>query len=88
MLVPFDGDEAEIRRLYVRPSHRCDGAGSVLVQTLINIACDLGYRAVVLDVMSARPAAIRLYERSGFVAVEPFRTYPARHHMLFYRRAL
>ncbi len=88
MLVPFDDERAEIKRLYVRPTHQCEGVGRVLVQTLLGIARDLGYRTVVLDVMSARPAAVRLYERSGFVAVEAFRTYPAHHRMRFYRRSL
>lgn len=77
-----------MKRLYVRPVHQGDGVGRALVQTLIDVARDLGYRAVVLDVMSARLAAVRLYESSGFVTVEPFRTYPAHHHMRFYRRAL
>ncbi|MDQ2726482.1 MAG: GNAT family N-acetyltransferase [Actinomycetota bacterium] len=88
MLVPFDDEQAEIKRLYVRPTHQCEGVGRVLVQTLLDIARDLGYRAVVLDVMSARPAAVGLYERSGFVAVQAFRTYPAHHGMRFYRRSL
>ena len=87
LLVPFSDEEAEIKRLYVRPTARRRGAGAALVNVLVDVARSHGYRQVVVDVMRTRVAALRLYERVGFVETAPFRRYSS-HDMVFYRRVL
>ncbi len=84
LLVPFDENRAEIKRLYVRPEGWRRGAGRALVSTLMDVARTLGYRDVLVDVVPQRLAAVRLYERLGFVQTEPFRQYEV-HEMVFLR---
>ncbi len=87
LLVPFSDDEAEIKRLYVRATGRRRGSGATLVTVLLEVARSAGYLQVVVDVMRQRVAALRLYERLGFVETAPFRQYSS-HDMRFYRRSL
>ncbi len=87
LLVPFSDDEAEIKRLYVRATGRRRGAGATLVTALLEVARSAGYLHVVVDVMRQSVAALRLYERLGFVETAPFRQYSS-HDMRFYRRSL
>lgn len=87
LLVPYDGAQAEIKRLYVRTPHRGQGAGTALTEVLVSVARDLGYRGVVLDVMASRRQAARLYERAGFVPIAPYHEHGAV-EMRAYRLAL
>jgi putative acetyltransferase len=77
LLVPYDHDQAEIKRLYVRGPHRRHGVGTALTEALISVARELGYRSVILDVMASRRSAARLYERAGFVPIAPYREHGA-----------
>ncbi len=87
MVVPYDTHQAEIKRLYVRPAHQRSGTGRALVETLLDVAPELGYDAVILDVIATRSAAIGLYENLGFTPIEPYRSYPG-FDMRYYRLAL
>lgn len=57
----------EMKRLYVKPAYRKHGIGDVLVKKILAAATILGYEKMVLDTLSRLTAAIRLYERYGFV---------------------
>ena len=70
-VVPYDTNQAEIKRLYVRPDHQHSGIGRALVETLLDVARNLGYDAVILNVIATRSAAIGLYENLGFTPTEP-----------------
>jgi GNAT superfamily N-acetyltransferase len=48
-LRPLSGDDAEIKRMYVRPSARGRGVGRAILQRLIDDARALGYRTIRLD---------------------------------------
>jgi ribosomal protein S18 acetylase RimI-like enzyme len=73
LLVPHDDAEAEMKRIYVRPTHRRRGVGAALTSVLVSVARELTYRSVVLDVMASRHGAINLYERAGFVPIASYR---------------
>ena len=75
LLAPHNDAEGEIKRLYVRPAHRRGGVGTALTTALVSVACELGYRSVVLDVMASRHGAVSLYERVGFAPVAPYHRY-------------
>jgi GNAT superfamily N-acetyltransferase len=48
-LRPLAAHEAEIKRMYVRPSSRGLGVGRAILQRLIDDARALGYRTIRLD---------------------------------------
>lgn len=59
---------AELVRFYSRPAARGAGVGGALVVAALNTAAELGFDRIVLDTApSIMPAAVRLYERHGFV---------------------
>lgn len=83
---------AEIKRMYVRPSHRRAGAGRALLERLVDAAAAAGYDRVRLDSPEFMAAAHGLYRSAGFVDIEP---YPEseiplqhRHHWVFMERRI
>ena len=72
-LRPLSADEAEIKRMYVRPSFRGLGVGRAILQQLIDDAHALGYRAIRLDSARFMHEAHALYRRFGFVPSSPHR---------------
>jgi GNAT superfamily N-acetyltransferase len=91
---PFseEGGEAEVKRLYVRPTARGGGLGRVLAQAALDAADELGYDEVLLTTLPDSMATARaMYERMGFVESAPF--YDHSHvaegiEMLFMRRTM
>ena len=71
-----DGDRAEMKRLFVRPSARGLGVGRSLVSVLLDEARAIGYAEVVLDTLPSMTEAQRLYEELGFRDIPPYRPNP------------
>jgi ribosomal protein S18 acetylase RimI-like enzyme len=65
-----------VSRLFVAPAGRGMGLGAALVAAAAAEAVRLGLRAV-LDVVTANRAAVRLYERLGWIR---FGSYEERFH--------
>lgn len=63
---------SEMRRLYVKPSHRSTGLGKALVESIIALAAEYGYAKICLDTMHAMKAAQSLYLRLGFDQIPPY----------------
>lgn len=75
-LRPFEVGACELKRLFVRPAARGTGLGGRLVRAAIDEARRLGYARILLDTTPHMREAQALYERLGFVEVEPYRVNP------------
>ncbi|MBP5261185.1 MAG: GNAT family N-acetyltransferase [Clostridiales bacterium] len=72
----IDDDTAELKALYLESSLRGQGLGASLLDKVIDHARKNGYKRIVLDSMSKYEAALRLYERAGFVMTERYNDNP------------
>ena len=84
----LDATSAELVRLYVRPGARRQGLGRALVCYLLDEARRLGFERVRLETGVRQPAAMALYERSGFRRVAPFGAYAGDPTSVCYEREL
>ena len=75
-LRPLVHRDAELKRLYVRATHRGAGLGRVLALRIIEDARALGYEALKLDTLPQMKAAQRLYEDLGFGDTAPYNDNP------------
>ena len=66
----------EIKRLYVRHTHRGEGWGMVLMREALGRAREAGYGEAVLSTWPDNPKALALYASMGFVTIAPFKDSP------------
>ncbi len=62
----------EMKRLYVTSAARGSGVGLALVEAIVAAARHAGYREMRLDTLPTMTTALWLYERHGFVRIEPY----------------
>jgi len=70
---------AEVKRMYVRPSHRGQGIAEALLARLTDVAKTADLRLLRLETGIHQPAALRFYARAGFrpcPAFEPYKSMP------------
>jgi GNAT superfamily N-acetyltransferase len=68
-------DEAELKRMYVRPDARGHKLGAVLVDSLEAEARALGATRLLLETAVYLEAALHVYERAGFTPIEAYGEY-------------
>lgn len=77
----------ELKRLYVRPTHRGCGLGRRLLEALLAEAVAAGYRGAVFDTLESMTEALALYRTLGFAETEPYNEHPVQ-GTLWFRKAL
>ena len=69
-IAPLDGgnaDTCELRKMYFLPTLRGLGAGAALMARCLDAARAFGFDTCYLETLHGMDAAMRLYEKSGFV---------------------
>ena len=73
--VVLTAEYGEIKRMYVQPSCRGQGAAKRLMDKLEEAARGAGVTRMVLETGPAQPEALGLYERHGFTRCAPYGDY-------------
>lgn len=66
---------AELKRMYVRPTHRGTGVAQAIIDSLTTHAVDAGVLVLRLETGVRQHAAVAFYRRQGFVEIPPFPPY-------------
>ena len=70
-LFKLNDQKAEIRKMYLHPDLRGQGIGKQLLRFVESVAIQKNYRILELQTASAMTAARAMYEKSGFVEIDP-----------------
>ena len=65
-LFPEDASTSQLRKMYLLPELRGRGLGKYLLQHVIDLARQLGFKRMTLETSSRLQAANRLYKSFGF----------------------
>ncbi|WP_046225468.1 GNAT family N-acetyltransferase [Paenibacillus dauci] len=84
----LDEQSTELKRFYVRTSHRRQGIASRLLQALEEQAWQKNYRIIRLETGAAQPEAIAFYQRHGYEQIERFGIYVEDESSLCYEKKL
>jgi GNAT superfamily N-acetyltransferase len=79
-LLHLDGATAEIKRMWVRPSHRGRGLATRLLAHLEAEAAAAGRTCVILDTNGVLTEAIALYRARGYTPIERYNDNPYAEH--------
>ncbi len=66
-VMPIAEGTFELRKMYLARAARGHGVGKMLLDVCVQHTRDVGARMLVLDTAEQMTAAIRFYERNGFV---------------------
>jgi len=81
-------DAGEIKRMYVVPAYRRRALGRRILDELEARARGFGYRTLRLETGARQPAAIQLYESSGYVRIPCYNEYADDPHSLCFEKRL
>jgi ribosomal protein S18 acetylase RimI-like enzyme len=84
----FDDEYSELKRLYIRPSHRGNGLGKILLRHLEAYSRAQKISVVRLETGILQHEAISLYEKSGYRRIPPFGPYTEDPLSIFYEKRL
>lgn len=89
-LKELDDAHGELKSMHTAAASRGQGVGRALVDHLLNVARQRGYRRVSLETGSNEPfaPALALYSGAGFTRCGPFAEYTANSYSVYMTRTL
>ncbi len=87
LLEPEDANRAQLVSMWTAPTHRRKSVGRLLVNAVVDWARQRKVKTLLLMVVGANDAAIRFYERLGFVKTGRTEPYPNDPAILEYEMA-
>lgn len=72
---PYNGDTAEVKRMFVLPNMRGKGIAGQILRELECWAKELGFKYTILETGKRQPEAIRLYEKSSYRVIPNYGQY-------------
>ena len=78
---PLEGKCGEVKRMYIRKSHRRKGIGNLLAEAIISHAWATGYTEIKLDSLERLVGAVKLFERLGFQRIPAYCECPEADHV-------
>jgi putative acetyltransferase len=82
------GHIGEIKRMYTMPDRQGGGIGGRILAEIEALARSEGLTLLVLETGNNFDAALRLYQRAGFLACDPVLDYPPSPHTAFFQKPL
>ena len=73
---PADKNDAELKRLYVKPDFHGRGIGRLLFEQAMTMARETGYSGIVLDTLPSMKRAHKLYRDYGFQQIPAYYSNP------------
>ena len=74
---------AELKRMYIQPTVRKAGGGTLLLETALAAAKTFGYKLIRLDTLANMTPAINLYKKHGFYKIAPYYFNPEENAVFF-----
>jgi len=71
----YDSGTAEVKRMYVLPSKRGHGVGSIVLKELEQWSAELGYTKCILETGKGLISGIELYKKNGYAEIPRFGQY-------------
>lgn len=87
-LLRWYGQDLELKRMYVAPSHRGTGVSRALLEGLEDAARALRASRVVLHTGARQPDAVRLYEKHGYTRIPVLPGYASMPGSMCYEKLL
>ncbi len=84
----YEKNGMEVKRMYVLNTHRNKGIASMVLKELEDWAKELKYDFLVLETGLKQPAAMHLYEMSGFVIIPNYGKYEGMGNSVCYKKIL
>lgn len=72
----LDGEAAELKRMFVRPTHRGHGTSAEILTALETEATKRGCNLIQLETGPFQPEALAFYKKHGFKICGAFGSYP------------
>lgn len=85
---PYEKNEAEIKRMYVRPAARGNGLATIVLQALEQKALEKGLQHSILETGKYMEDAVAFYKKNGYNEIPNFGQYEGIDNSICFRKDL